>query len=264
MYVGKSNQDSHCISFQYLHLFLSLFLYRSTLRFFLAHKINIDFQVIKLFQDREKIMNVAVSEHKKTLKIRTARKYLDLYKVLLKKFKEARSKGFRIDFNWIWSKARNLHREMTIDSDAIIRKHVVVNFIERQNIRMRAKQRNRKLAKEDFRQTLEEWHITTRERLFRTNRGETYDQKWGSFMLNQRFNVDQSPMPFSINMKETYFYEPGQDQNKEKIWISQPGCRLEKRQCTLHICFRPDGEQPRIGMYDAVNTFIFYRSTFSK
>ena len=84
-------------------------------------------------------MNAAVSEHKKTLKIRPARKYLDLYKVLLKKFKEARSKDFRIDFNWIWSKARNLHREMTNDPDAIIRKHVIVNFIKRPNIRMKAK-----------------------------------------------------------------------------------------------------------------------------
>ena len=118
---------------------------------------------------------------------------------------------------------------MTNDPDAIIRKHVIVNFIKRHNIRMRAKQRNRKLAKEDFRQKLEEWHLTTRARLIRPNRGETYNQKWGSFMPNQRFNVDQSPKPFSIDMKKTYhLYETGQDQNKEKIWISQPGCGLEK------------------------------------
>ena len=44
-------------------------------------------------------MRTAVSEHKKRLKIRPARKYLDLYKVLLRKFKEAWSKVFRIDFN---------------------------------------------------------------------------------------------------------------------------------------------------------------------
>ena len=138
---------------------------------------------------------------------------------------------------------------MTNDPDAIIRKHVIVNFIKRHNIRMRARQRNRKLAKEDFRQKIEEWHLTIRERLIPTNRGETYDQKWGSFTPNQRFSVDQSPMPFSIDIKKTYhLYEPGQDQNKENIWISLPDRRLEKRQCTLQIYFRPDGEQPRIGM----------------
>ena len=63
------------------------------------------------------------------------------------RLKEARSKNFRIDFNWIWSKAPNLHREMTNDLDAIIRKHAIVNFIKRHNIRMKVKQQNRKLAK---------------------------------------------------------------------------------------------------------------------
>ena len=195
-------------------------------------------------------MRTSVSEHKKSLKIRPTRKYLDLYKVLLRKFKEARSKGFRIDFNWIWSKAWNLHREMTNDPDAIIRKHVMATFIKRHNIRMGAKERNCKLAKEDFRQKLVEWNLTARERLVRTNIGETYDQKWGSFLPNQRFNVDQSPIPLAIDMKRTYhLYEPGQDQNQEKVWIFQPGCEFEKRQCTLQISFRPDGEQPRIGMF---------------
>ena len=110
-------------------------------------------------------MRTAVSKLKKSLKTRLARKYLDLCKVLLRKFKEAQSKGFRIDFNWIWSKARNLHREMTNDLDVTIKKHVMVNFTKRHNIRMRAKQRNRKLTKEDFRQKLVEWNLTTRERL---------------------------------------------------------------------------------------------------
>ena len=99
-----------------------------------------------------------------------------------------------------------------------------------------SKQRNRKLAKEDFRQKLVDWHLTKRERLFRTNIGETYDQKWDSFLPNRCFNVDQSPMAFAINMKWTYhLYEPGQDQNQEKVWISQPGCGFEKRQCTLQM-----------------------------
>ena len=85
-------------------------------------------------------MRTPVSEHKKRLKIRPIQKDLDLYKVLLRKFKEAGSKGFPTDFNWILSKARNLHRQLTNDPDAIIRKHAIVNFIKRHNIRMRAKQ----------------------------------------------------------------------------------------------------------------------------
>ena len=69
-------------------------------------------------------------------------------------------------------------------------------------------------------------------------------------MPNQRFNVDQNPRPFAIDMKRTYhLYEPSQDRTQEKVWISQPGCGLGKRQCILQICFRPDGEQPRTGMF---------------
>ena len=66
---------------------------------------------------------------------------------------------------------------------------------------MRAKQWNCKLAKEDFRQKLVEWHLTTRESLVRTNIGETYVQRWGSFLPNQHFSVDQIPMLFC------YWYE---------------------------------------------------------
>ena len=57
---------------------------------------------------------------------------------------------------------------------------------------MGAKQWNCKLAKEDFRQKLIKWHLTTKETLVRTNIGETYDQKWGSFLPNQHFNIYQS------------------------------------------------------------------------
>ena len=93
---------------------------------------------------------------KKSLKIRPERKCLDLYKVLLRKFEEAGSKGSRIDFSWIWSKARNLNRELTNDPGAIIRKHVIANFLKRHNIRMRRKEQNREPLKEAFRQKLVE------------------------------------------------------------------------------------------------------------
>ena len=86
---------------------------------------------------------------------------------------------------------------------------------------MRAKQHNHKLAKEDFRQKLVEWHLTTSGRLVWSNIRETYDQKWGSFLPSQRFNVEKSPMPFAINMKQTCsLYKLGQDQNQEKVGFS--------------------------------------------
>ena len=38
-------------------------------------------------------------------------------------------------------------------------------------------------------------------------------------------------------------------QQQEKVWIAQPGSGLEKRQCSLQICLRPVGPQPRLGLY---------------
>ena len=87
-------------------------------------------------------------------------------------------------------------------------------------------------------------------RLVRSGSGDvSYDPKWGYFLPEQRFNVDQSPLPFAVNMTRTYhLYEEGCNQNKEKVWISQPGAGLDKRQCTLQICFSPAGSQPKLAI----------------
>ena len=62
--------------------------------------------------------------------------------------------------------------------------------------------------------------------------------------------MDQSPLPFAIDTKKTYEHiEPKNPENRhKKIWVSQPGTGLEKRQCTLQICLRPEGQQPRVGI----------------
>ena len=86
--------------------------------------------------------------------------------------------------------------------------------------------------------------------MVKTGKEENYNPTYGGFMPSQIYNVDQSPLPFAINTKKTY--EQMQPKNKENrnktVWISQPAPVLEKRQCTLQICFRPEGKQPRISV----------------
>ena len=89
------------------------------------------------------------------------------------------------------------------------------------------------------------WHAATREKLLRMGRNDKYDDKWGRFLPNQRFNVDQSPLPFVMQMNRTYEHFD-EDQRTTKVWIAQPGAGLEKRQCTLQICLRA-GEPPQMG-----------------
>ena len=217
----------------------------------LAQKHTISKSMLSMWRlNKGKIMLAASNDHKKLLKIRPSTKYAELYRDLRKVFLEARSKGHRVDFNWIWSKARILYRQKTNDPNAIVRKHVIVNFIKRNDLRLRSRQRNRKLSKENFRLPMQQWHATTRERLIRTGCADSYNSKWGRYAPEQRFNVDQSPCPFVINTKKTYeMLEKKNPNNREhKVWISQPGSGLDNRQCTLQICFRPTGKQPRVAI----------------
>ena len=80
--------------------------------------------------------------------------------------------------------------------------------------------------------------------LIRTGRDDSFEEKWGRFLPKQRFNVDQTPMPFVIDTKRPY--EQIEYKHTKKIWIAQPGAGLEKRQCTVQVCTRAEGIQPRI------------------
>ena len=180
--------------------------------------------VSKWIKQKDSIITAATIRHKKLFaKQRPSRKYLELYRVLLERLKEARAKGLQVNFNWLWSKARTIYREQTNDDNKIVKKHVITTFLRRYNVRMRSRQRNRTKPKEAYRDDLMKWHSVTRERLIRTgSSSENYDPKWGRFKPSERFNVDHTPMPFAIDVKRTYeVIEPGQKHSK--TWIKQPG-----------------------------------------
>ena len=75
-------------------------------------------------KDRAKIMKAATGEFKKMFKIRPAKKYIRLYSELIKVFSTARNQGRCVDFNWLWSKAHKIKREV-LKEDRIIRKHIL-------------------------------------------------------------------------------------------------------------------------------------------
>ena len=91
-------------------------------------------------------MKAAAVEHKSMLKIRPTRKYTRLYSEIIQKFSAARKEGRRVDFNWIWSKARRINREVLHD-DTVMRKHIIVNFINRYHLKLRRTQRNKMIPK---------------------------------------------------------------------------------------------------------------------
>ena len=97
--------------------------------------------VSKWLNKKDEILKEASDKTRKNLtKMRRGTKYLELYGALLNELKEARRKGYAVQFNWLWCKATKIYRQQKKDPNTIIRKHVIQTFLRRHNIRMRARQ----------------------------------------------------------------------------------------------------------------------------
>ena len=100
-----------------------------------AERLNVNMsQISKWLKMKDKIVRTDVGENKKPFKIKPAEKYHELYRALKLKFLDARSNGQRVDFNWLWSKARLIFREQQNNEDSIVKKQVDVNFIKRSHL----------------------------------------------------------------------------------------------------------------------------------
>ena len=99
--------------------------------------------------DKSKVSRwlAALGEHKNMLKIRPGTKYNELYAQLKPVFEDARKKDHRVDFNWLWSKAKNIYRFQNGD-DAVLGKHVIATFIRRHHLKYRRVQQNKNQSKE--------------------------------------------------------------------------------------------------------------------
>ena len=81
-------------------------------------------------------------------------------------------------------------------------------------------------------------------------------------MGENRWNVDQVPLPFICNQDKTYA-EVGDG----PVWIRQPGSGLDNRQATLRLCIRPSSEQtvkPAIVFNGLSNISPLERSQYDK
>ena len=110
-----------------------------------------------------------------------------------------------------------IYREQQNNEDANVKKHVIVNFIERYDLKLRRIQQRKKKSKEAFRDSLTKC-------LIKTGSGENYNPVYGGYAPTQRYNVDQSPLPCAIYTKRTYkCIEPKNKENRYNIvWVSQP------------------------------------------
>ena len=91
-----------------------------------------------------------------------------------------------------------------------------------------------KSAASDGKETIQRFHRNLRTSLKTTRRRNNakLDGKYGRWLPQNRYNVDQVPLPFVIEMK-----------GSEQVWVSQPSSGLDKRQATLQLCIRAEGQQ---------------------
>ena len=134
---GASRRESHSATFK--AKVLNELLYTDKSRYVVAEHFKINQSMVsKWLKNKNAVFEQAATATKKNLlKQRPSRKYLPLYNSLLTTFKEARKKGYHVNFNWLWSRARVIYRKQQDDESATIKKHVIVSFLKRFNVRMR-------------------------------------------------------------------------------------------------------------------------------
>ena len=114
-------------------------------------------------------------------------------------------------------------------------------FKRRHNIVLRRRTNKKKVCADDGRDTILKFHRGLRKSLNtkrRRNKSSEVDPKYGRWAPKNRYNVDQVPLPF-VNERGTTYDTLGAKQ----VWVSQPSSGLDKRQATLQLCIRADGEQ---------------------
>ncbi|KAK3287338.1 hypothetical protein CYMTET_5139 [Cymbomonas tetramitiformis] len=122
-------------------------------------------------------------------------------------------------------------------------------FAKRFGLAKRRRTNNKNKSKGERTSAILDWQST----YFQMLRGAgapantTIDDKWGRFLPTHRINVDKSPLGFISGLQYTY-----EEKGASEVWINTPsGSSLEKRQCTLQICYVADARghaQPRLAI----------------
>lgn len=113
-------------------------------------------------------------------------------------------------------------------------------FKKRHGISFRRRTNKKKQAAGDGRHTIQKFHRDLREAVKSRRRrlNSTLDVKYGRWTPKNRYNIDQVPLPFVVDREKTYDVT-----GNKQVWVSQPSSGLNKRQATLQLCIRAEGDQ---------------------
>jgi hypothetical protein len=113
-------------------------------------------------------------------------------------------------------------------------------FKKRHKIVLRRRTNKKKDCADDGRVTIQNFHRNLRQALKTTRRRNktSIHPKYGRWLPNNRYNIDQVPLPFVVDQEKTY-----DTLGSKQVWVAQPSSGLDKRQATLQLCIRAEGEQ---------------------
>ena len=120
-----------------------------------------------------------------------------------------------------------------------LRQNWVRRFCKRQDITLRRRTNKKSQGLQEKIKVLQKFQTNLRMAVkSKRRRNPSYDPIWGRWLPANCWNVDQVPQPFVNDQETTYA-----DKDSSSVWIAQPDSGLDKRQFTLQLCIRPEGDQ---------------------
>ena len=112
-------------------------------------------------------------------------------------------------------------------------------FLSRFRITLRKQTNTKAKSVEQRKAGIQQWHARLRRRI---KRGTDVHPKWGRWLPESRFNVDQVPLTLADGSRQTY-----DEVGARRVWISGSKHGDDKREATLQLCVRlsNSAQQPK-------------------
>ncbi|KAK3731080.1 hypothetical protein QZH41_007971 [Actinostola sp. cb2023] len=158
-------------------------------------------------------------------------------------FKLRRAKGCKVSKLWLKKKMKSKIEECYGKEEACKFKgsgNWFQRFKKRHGISFRRRTNKKKDAADEGRERIQKFHRDLREAVKSRRRrvNSTQDVKYERWTPQNRYNIDQVPLPFVVEQDKTYDVT-----GNKQVWVSQPSSGLDKRQATLQLCIRAEGDQ---------------------
>ena len=177
-------------------------------------------------------------------KARNSEMYPLAAKLVVAEFKLRRAKGSKVSKLWIKTKMKQ-KIEACYGEEAAKKFRGSDNwfqrFQKRHGICLRRRTNKKKDAAVQGKETIQMFHRDLRKAIQskrRINKSTVVDRKYGRWLPQNRYNVDQVPLPFVVDQEKTYDLK-----GAAQVWVAQPASGLDKRQATLQLCIRAEGTQ---------------------